>query len=517
MEGITPMEGVMETQTIYITQSTGHSATMDIDANECDNADFAQSTGHSAHGHPTVNECKYADFTSSTGHSAFSYPLVNECYNADFTSSTGHSAFSYPIANECNNADFAYSTGHSAFSLVNESIYADFTYSTGHSAFSNPLVNEGKKADFTHSTGHSAFSYPIANECNNADFAYSTGHSAFSLVNESIYADFTYSTGHSAFSNPLVNEGKKADFTHSTGHSAFSTIKPKVASTIQDVTVSSIDKQGIISMTDLTNRMKKCQISTKSTKNRQSRKKSTGFQAYIPLAWPIKQNMYVGMNITCERYIENLHLLGSAWVQKVQHVARLTLNLPSGPIWPTDIEPLALQFFEYLKTQPSPGAIRKRADFADELDFVWRVWPFWLPGSHLEFIRLWEYVTGMARTWGWNWHNEARKQGAPERVWRKEDRKPRTRYYQNDKRSAMAHHHILVDHKVPPVATFIRTNRFYRVGDDETACIRRDPSPRCRFHCHHLKEARDLKKLKKKHGLIRAPGVEPENEYGGIE
>ena len=354
----------------------------------------------------------------------------------------------------------------------------------------------GDDAYVTQSTGHSA-TIPIdANECKNADFAYSTGHGAFS--------------------NSNVNECNEADFTHSTGHSAFSDIEPMdvdedenedSTSTSHSATIGNIDAQGIDPMDGLEASFENREITTK---------KSTKFQAYIPSTWPIKQNMYVGMNTTPGRYVENLHLLGSAWVQKVQHVARLTLNTPTGPVWPTEIEPHALALFAFLKTVPRPGYIRRRADFADEIDFVWRENPPWLPPTHQAIIPLWEYVTGMARTWGWNWHNEARKQGAPEDVWRKEDRRPRTRNEQN-KSSKAAHHHILVSQNIAPVAAFIRTNKFYRVGDDMTACERPESSPRCRYRCHHTADAHTLRRLKVKHGLIRAPGVEPENEYGGIE
>ena len=65
-----------------------------------------------------------------------------------------------------------------------------------------------------------------------------------------------------------------------------------------------------------------------------------------------------------------------AWVRKVQHIARLTLNSPTGPVWPTYIEPLALKLFDFVG-RFSGGwiRVRERADFADEIDFVWRVNP----------------------------------------------------------------------------------------------------------------------------------------------
>lgn len=289
-----------------------------------------------------------------------------------------------------------------------------------------------------------------------------------------------------------VNECKDADFTTSAGHS---------------VIIDNVKTEGTDLMDGLVASIKSCEINGKVTK----------FRAYIPPSWPIKQDMYVGMNTTPERYLENMYLLGRAWVRKVQHVARLTLNSSTGPVWPTHIEPIAVELFKMLSQHRIKWAtIPYRADYAEEIDFVWRENPPWLPAGHTNFIAIWEHVTGMARTWGWNWHNEVRKQGAPKEVWKLEDRHPRTRCHQN-KTEKMRHHHILAQHKVPTIAQYIRTNKFYQVGDDETACERAQSSPRCRDRCHHTHYALTLKQLKKKHGLIRAPGVEPENEYGGIE
>ena len=224
---------------------------------------------------------------------------------------------------------------------------------------------------------------------------------------------------------------------------------------------------------------------------------SRQFKAHIPPTLPKKQDMYVGMNTSPERYLENLWLLGKAWVRKVKHVARLTLNSPDGPTWPTEVEPMALALFDFLMARRRPlgywANIPDRADFADELDFVWRANPPWLPPDHHEvFPPLWEYLTGMARTWS------------------------RSRFYKN-KKSAARHHHVLAQQRVPTIAQYIRTNKFYQVGDDETSCERPQSSLRCRDKCHHSEYAHTLKKLKRKHGLIRAPGVEPENEHGGIE
>ena len=43
-----------------------------------------------------------------------------------------------------------------------------------------------------------------------------------------------------------------------------------------------------------------------------------------------------------------------------------------------------------------------------------------VPTTHEYFFPVWEHVTGMARTWGYNWHNEIRKTGAPKEVWKRE-------------------------------------------------------------------------------------------------
>lgn len=129
-------------------------------------------------------------------------------------------------------------------------------------------------------------------------------------VIEGNIADITQSTGHSAIisiETMDVNECKYADFTKSTGHSA---------------DIDNIDTEGTDPMDDLVASIKSCEISGKVTE----------FQAYLPSAWPKKQDMYVGMDTSPERYLENLYLLGRAWVQKVRHVARLTLNSSNGPI-----------------------------------------------------------------------------------------------------------------------------------------------------------------------------------------
>ena len=290
------------------------------------------------------------------------------------------------------------------------------------------IMAEGEYAYGTHSTGHSAsFDTEMAdaNECKDADSAKATGHSA-------------------SFDTEMAdaNECKDADSAKATGHSA---------------STANVKTKGTDPRDDLVARMKKLKISTK-------------FEANIPSALPIKQNMYVGMDTTWQRYLENMYLLGMAWVRKVQHIARLTLNSPTGPVWPTNIEPLALDLFDFLRSFSVDWTrVRERADFADEIDFVWRVKPPWLPPIQMMYIPIWEYVTGMARTWGWNWHNEARKRGAPQEVWRREDSYPRSRYHQNIS-SASQHHHVLSALRVPTIANYIRTNKFYRVGDDETTC-----------------------------------------------
>ena len=298
------------------------------------------------------------------------------------------------------------------------------TQSTGHSAIFGLESNRLYCPDFAHSTSYNPLFNAQGNECYNAEFTYGQGHNTF-------------------FSTKTVdaNECKNANFVKRTGHSA---------------STANIKSRGTDPMDDLAASLKMFKISTDS-------------EAFIPASWPIKQEMYEGMGTSPERYLENLCLLGKAWVQKVQHIARLTLNSPEGPVWPTDIEPLALVLFGFLDRQSIDWrTVKERGGFAEEVDAVWRENPPWLPPSHVMFIPLWEYTTGMARTWGWNWHNELQKQGAPEAVCRREAWYPRSRYYQN-KKPAARHHHILADLRAPSVASYIRKNKFYRVGYDETA------------------------------------------------
>lgn len=140
----------------------------------------------------------------------------------------------------------------------------------------------GSEAYITQGTGHSAIFHHETNECNNADFVLT-------------------STGHGAFLTSMANECKNADFASSTGHSAFS-----------EGTGDPMD--GIVASQDY------CETSERQVR---------GFQPYT---WPNKENMYLVWNTCPDRYLENLYLLGMAWVQKVQHIARLTLNSPTGPV-----------------------------------------------------------------------------------------------------------------------------------------------------------------------------------------
>ena len=125
------------------------------------------------------------------------------------------------------------------------------------------------------------------------------------------------------------------------------------------------------------------------------------------------------------------------------------------------------------------------------------------------------YFIGIAQMWGWNWYKEAMERGAPQEVWRREDGYPRSRYLRNI--GLASQHDVLSALRVPSIANYIRSNKLYRVGDKETACEQPESSPRCRDNCHHIKSGYILKTLKRKHGLIGAPSVEPEKEYGGID
>lgn len=128
----------------------------------------------------------------------------------------------------------------------------------------------------TQSAGHSTI-IPVMTQ--------STGHSA---ITPSIT---TQSTGHSAITPSMepmeVTECNNAEVAKSTGNSA------------------AIDMDGLIA----------------SFISLEISEKVTGFPAYLPPSWPKKQNMYVGMDTSPERYIENPYMLGMAWVQKVQHVS----------------------------------------------------------------------------------------------------------------------------------------------------------------------------------------------------
>ena len=323
----------------------------------------------------------------------------------------------------------------------------------------------------TQSIDHSAITISNGYQCKYANFARTMANSAFSRtnVNECKEADSTHSTGQGASSNSNVNERKWADFAYSTGHSASSNIKPEdanegknedSASTTHSDIFGNIDGQ-VIDPTE-----------------------GTESEACLSLLLPTLHNVDVGIKTTPERYLENLHLLGLAWVEKVKHIACLTLSKPRGPVYPEILEPTAKRLFKILEEAPDPGKIRRRADFADEIDIIWRVKPDWLPHSHGEFLYLWEYVTGIVRTWGWNCHNEPRRRGAPEHLRRMQDQMPRTRFFQNTT-PATAYHHILKYHNIPPIEAFIRKNKFYRVGDDMTACILPEPSPLCHHRCIH--------------------------------
>ncbi|CAF9938938.1 MAG: hypothetical protein ALECFALPRED_007931 [Alectoria fallacina] len=247
-----------------------------------------------------------------------------------------------------------------------------------------------------------------------------------------------------------VIEGNNADITQSTGDSA---------------TIDNIHTKGIDPMDDLVASMKTAR----------------------------SQDMYADMKTSPERYIENLYLLGIAWVRKVQHVARQTLNSPKGPIWPAKVEPMALALFAFLRQQPSHGAcIPDRADYADELDFAWPV-----PGAGIGTTKQENKV--IQRRFG-SQKTANRAAGST-----------KTKHMRQNTTTSWR------SRGVPTMAQYIKTNKFYQVGDDETACEQPQCSPRCRDRCHHSHDAHTLKELKRRHGLVRAPGIEPENEYGGIE
>ena len=214
-----------------------------------------------------------------------------------------------------------------------------------------------------------------------------------------------------------------------------------------------------------------------------------------PINWPVKRDMYAHIKITKERHFENMCLLLQDFALKARHVARLTRNWEGGEIWPTVVEPAALELSEYMNMNGIDWrSVKYRPDYLSELDFLWRSWPDSLSAESDGHKLMWEYITGMARTWD-------------------RDRSKRNIRFQNDqedyrrKKSPGKDYHIVKNLRVPTIAQAIRKNKFIGVGDDETACTYMRPSPLCQKSCAHkliLAKIR-MKYLKKKQASTALP------------
>lgn len=227
-----------------------------------------------------------------------------------------------------------------------------------------------------------------------------------------------------------------------------------------------------------------------------------------PTNWPVKQDMYAHYHniINNERHKENMCLLLQDFCVKARHTARLTRNWDCGEIWPTVVEPAALELSETLNTYGIDWSnVKYRPDYIEELDFVWRRWIDILPADHHKYKIIWEYVTGMARTW-----DRGRKASG---VWLQNGEEA------HGKRQCPGrNYHIVKDLRVPTIAQSIRTNKFFGVGDDETACICARPSPLCHKRCAHRDSLARIKRRKaKKPEAIPAPVVEDMDELDCIE
>ena len=225
-----------------------------------------------------------------------------------------------------------------------------------------------------------------------------------------------------------------------------------------------------------------------------------------PTNWPVKQDMYARYNITKERHRDNMCLLLQEFALKARHTARLTRNWEGGEIWPTVVEPAALELSETMNNYGIDWRnVKYRPDYAEELDFVWRSRSTALPANHHNHKIIWEYVTGIARTW-----DRGRKKSG---FWFQNDEEDHRR-----KKCPGRNYHIVKNLRVPTIPQAIRTNQFIGVGDDETACICPRPSPLCRTRCVHLDSLARIKYLKKKaREAIPPPVAEDVEELDCIE
>ena len=203
--------------------------------------------------------------------------------------------------------------------------------------------------------------------------------------------------------------------------------------------------------------------------------------------------MYAHFRITKERHTENMCLLLQDFALKARHVARLTRNWEGGEIWPTVVEPAALELSEFMNQYGIDWRnVKYRPDYLAELDFMWRSWPDSLSAESDGHKLMWEYISGMARTWD-------------------RDRRKRNIRFQNDQedhhrqKSPGKDYHIVKNLRVPTIAQAIRKNKFIGVGDDETACVFPRPLALCQKSCAHKKVLAKMKYLKKKKASMATP------------
>ena len=258
---------------------------------------------------------------------------------------------------------------------------------------------------------------------------------------------------------------------------------------------------------DLIARIKNLQISTGRchTTSPSPATSSKAEKRPWPTNWPVKRDMYAHINITAERHRDNMCLLLQDFCIKARHTARLTRNWECGEVWPTVVEPAALELSETLNKHRIDWCnVKYRPDYLEELDFAWRSCTHSLPADHHKYKIIWEYITGMARTW-----DRGRKASG---VW-----------FQNDEEAHRkgkcpgSDYHIVKDLRVPTIAQSIRTNKFFGVGDDETACICVRPSPLCHKRCVHRDYLARIKRHKAKKPVAVPAPVEDMDELDCIE
>ena len=322
----------------------------------------------------------------------------------------------------------------------------------------------------------------------------------------------TQSTSHSAAITMDMIECNKADITmgelerrsrrhhritQSTSHSAAITMD-MIECNRADITMGGMNNEDIDPIDRLAARIEYLQVSKGSGHTTPTATSSKVEKRPWPTNWPVKRDMYAHHKITRERHVENVCLLLQDFALKARHVARLTRNWEGGEIWPIVVEPAALELSETMNMKGIDWSIVKyHNNYLDELDYMWRNWSDVFSATSDGHKLIWEYVTGMARTWD-------------------HDRRKRNIRFQNDSED---HHrrkcpdkdyHIVKNLRVPTIAQAIRKNRYFGVGDDETACGFMRPSPLCQKSCAHKAILAYLKK--KKASMAPPPPVAEEGE-----